>query len=118
MSKSAPHASGSIVPGNLLDWIKLEKILCGTIGELQDANECIIKIKKHDIDGTIMMYLSENGFQLKDTQRISEENFWVNETLLKVKYRVIILIICFVGAYTIFKAKSKKSIIKYKQERR
>lgn len=75
----------------------------GTVGELQDSTECIIKIRNHDIDGTIMMYLSENGFHLRDEQLINEENFVLNQTLLTIKYRSIITVVCFMSAYIILK---------------
>ena len=76
---------------------------CGSLSELKDAAEAIILLEKHDLDGSIKQYLSNKGFQLKERENVAIDNAEMNETLLVIKYRLIIAGICMVSALVLKK---------------
>ncbi len=76
---------------------------CASSSELKDAAEAIILLEKHDLDGSIIQYLSIKGFQLKEREAVVMQNAEMNEMYLVIKYRVIICAICLFSGFVLKK---------------
>ncbi len=79
-------------------------VYCGaSSNELKDATEAIILLEKHDLDGSIIQFLSDKGFQVKERTAMIEEKSEMNATFIEIKYRLIILIVCLVNGFVLKK---------------
>ncbi len=76
---------------------------CASSNELKDASEAIILLEKHDLDGSVIQYLSGKGFQLEESEAVVEDKAEMNETFLVIKYRIIILMMCMVTGWVLKK---------------
>lgn len=76
---------------------------CGSSLDLKEATEAIIHFRKHDLDGSITQYLSNKGLLLSDKETVATEKAALNETLLVIKYRVILFALCFMNGWLLKK---------------